>query len=296
MSAQEIAYKAQRANFMIAGNCLFTQSNPTKGLVFCDNIAPFLKDAMVSVCGKKGHVFRQRLIPDFGESDTIIDSATSLAFMDIDNSPIHYHEQTSELYYIWEGSGQFFLDNKIVNVTEGHYVLIQPGVTHGLYSLKGVKAVLFFMPGLVNTDSTEGILEYRDETILESNAYDRIKSVAGQIQKNATPRRSSSYKIGRNFGCTACTKKEEIYILSILRPDISVALRKIFSMQELSNRKSSMHLVLEGSGICQSEGEEYCLQKGSAFFLPPQTPCATHSSENKLTVLSCYFDAPYKNE
>ena len=46
------------------------------------------------------------------------------------NSRVHYHKRTTEIYYILEGSGQIELDTELFNVEPGMTVLIKPGCRH----------------------------------------------------------------------------------------------------------------------------------------------------------------------
>lgn len=42
----------------------------------------------------------------------------------------HYHEQTTEFYYILEGNGHLVLDGEIIAVGPQNLVMIKPGIRH----------------------------------------------------------------------------------------------------------------------------------------------------------------------
>ena len=55
----------------------------------------------------------------------------SLHLVDIQaDSQVHYHKQTTELYYILEGEGDMELDQEIHPVKAGDAILIRPGCRH----------------------------------------------------------------------------------------------------------------------------------------------------------------------
>ncbi len=46
------------------------------------------------------------------------------------NSRVHYHKRTTEIYYILEGSGQIELDAELFNVKPGMTIMIKPECRH----------------------------------------------------------------------------------------------------------------------------------------------------------------------
>lgn len=51
--------------------------------------------------------------------------------VDIDGAQEHYHERTTELYYVLDGEGAVRLNGREYPVRKGSMVHIPPGVTHG---------------------------------------------------------------------------------------------------------------------------------------------------------------------
>ena len=74
-----------------------------------------------STCG-----WRDRLI---SREDS--DVAAWVHAVDIDGAKEHYHQRSTELYYVLEGEGSVVLDGKEYSVTKGSLVHIPPGVVHG---------------------------------------------------------------------------------------------------------------------------------------------------------------------
>ncbi len=46
------------------------------------------------------------------------------------DSRVHYHKRTTEIYYILEGNGQIELDTELFNIEPGMTILIKPGCRH----------------------------------------------------------------------------------------------------------------------------------------------------------------------
>ncbi len=53
-----------------------------------------------------------------------------LHVVDLADARAHYHQQTSEVYYILEGQGALELNGRSVEVSPGTAVYIPPGVVH----------------------------------------------------------------------------------------------------------------------------------------------------------------------
>jgi mannose-6-phosphate isomerase-like protein (cupin superfamily) len=58
----------------------------------------------------------------------------------------HYHRQTTEVYYILEGSGKMELDREWVDLEPGTVVWIEPGTRHRVVSEAGLKTIVFAIP------------------------------------------------------------------------------------------------------------------------------------------------------
>ena len=73
-----------------------------------------------SVCG-----FRQSIITHADSKEL------SLSYLHItDFARKHYHKQTTEIYYVLEGTGEMELDDETVEMLPGTCVLIEPGCRH----------------------------------------------------------------------------------------------------------------------------------------------------------------------
>ena len=58
----------------------------------------------------------------------------------------HWHERTSEVYYILEGTGKVELDSTWHDVVPGSVVTIPAGTRHRIISEAGLKTVVVAMP------------------------------------------------------------------------------------------------------------------------------------------------------
>ncbi|MDP1589229.1 MAG: cupin domain-containing protein [Prosthecobacter sp.] len=76
-----------------------------------------------SACG-----WRDRLI---SREDAELHPAAWAHAVDIDGAKLHYHQRSTELYYVLEGGGCVMLDGVEQPVSKGSLVHIPPGVVHG---------------------------------------------------------------------------------------------------------------------------------------------------------------------
>ena len=58
----------------------------------------------------------------------------------------HYHKQTTEIYYILEGSGKMELNGDWHEVGTGTVIWIEPGTRHRVASEAGLKTIVFALP------------------------------------------------------------------------------------------------------------------------------------------------------
>ncbi len=75
-----------------------------------------------SACG-----WRDRLI---SREDAPLSPAAWAHAVDIEDGTLHYHQRSTELYYVLEGSGCVVLDGVEHPVSKGSLVHIPPGVVH----------------------------------------------------------------------------------------------------------------------------------------------------------------------
>jgi len=76
-----------------------------------------------STCG-----WRDRLI---SHEDAPLRPAAWAHAVDVDGAKLHYHQRSTELYYVLDGSGSVILDGVEHAVSKGSLVHIPPGVVHG---------------------------------------------------------------------------------------------------------------------------------------------------------------------
>ena len=115
----------------------------------------------VSFCGVKGFMIDQ--VREFSrpESEPVAIACAMVATLEITDSPVHVHSETTEIYTVLQGEGQMVLGDEVAHVNEGMVVVIPPGIQHGLMSTTGtpVKVLMTFSPGLAPKESEA----YRDE-------------------------------------------------------------------------------------------------------------------------------------
>jgi mannose-6-phosphate isomerase-like protein (cupin superfamily) len=91
-----------------------------------------------------------------GDSTRILTGADgapcSLHVTSIRDATRHYHRETTEVYYILEGSGKMELNGDWVDLAPGMVVWIEAGTRHRLVSEVGVKTVVFGIPAFNPAD------------------------------------------------------------------------------------------------------------------------------------------------
>jgi mannose-6-phosphate isomerase-like protein (cupin superfamily) len=70
----------------------------------------------------------------------------------ITDSVKHYHKECTEIYYILEGTGELELNDDVVPVEPGTFVLIEPYTAHRLKSEKGVRTIVLGLPACRHDD------------------------------------------------------------------------------------------------------------------------------------------------
>ena len=70
----------------------------------------------------------------------------SLHVTEIRDSVRHYHRETSEVYYILEGSGKVELDGEWFAVEPETVIQIPPGTRHRLVSEAGIRTIVVAIP------------------------------------------------------------------------------------------------------------------------------------------------------
>ena len=120
-----------------------------------------LQDHSVSFCGVKGFMIDQVREFSLSGSDPVTIACAMVATLEITNSPVHVHSETTETYTVLQGEGQMVLGDQVTDVKEGTVVVIPPGIEHGLMSTidSPVKVLMTFSPGLAPKEHDA----YRDE-------------------------------------------------------------------------------------------------------------------------------------
>jgi mannose-6-phosphate isomerase-like protein (cupin superfamily) len=84
---------------------------------------------------------------------TSIDGAPcSLHVTSIRDSIRHYHRETTEVYYILEGTGKIELNDDFYDIEPGTVIWIEPGTRHRVVSEKGISTIVFGLPAFNSED------------------------------------------------------------------------------------------------------------------------------------------------
>lgn len=102
-----------------------------------------------SACG-----FRYRLLSK-GDDDV----AAWAHAVDIDGARPHYHQRTTELYYVLDGEGKVVLDGEERDVRPGTMIHIPPGFVHGAIGKMRVLVV-----GIPDIDDADVFFVDEDES------------------------------------------------------------------------------------------------------------------------------------
>jgi mannose-6-phosphate isomerase-like protein (cupin superfamily) len=70
----------------------------------------------------------------------------------ITDSVKHYHRETTEVYYILEGTGKMELNDDVIDIEPGMIVYIEPYTAHRLFSECGVRTIVFGVPAYRDDD------------------------------------------------------------------------------------------------------------------------------------------------
>ena len=85
-----------------------------------------------------------------GESTRLLPTADgapcSFHITSIREAVRHYHRNTTEVYYILEGSGKMELQDDWVDLEPGTMIWIEPGTRHRVISEAGLKTIVVAIP------------------------------------------------------------------------------------------------------------------------------------------------------
>ncbi len=73
-----------------------------------------------------------------------------LAFshLKISDAQKHYHEKTTEFYYVLKGKGELKVDEKVIQLEEGTIAMIKPGAAHQAISHGELEVLIAAVPPL----------------------------------------------------------------------------------------------------------------------------------------------------
>jgi len=75
----------------------------------------------------------------------------------------HIHENSDEMFYVIEGNFEIELNDGVVALNEGDFIIIPKGVSHRPVCKSLVKCLLIEIDGTLNKDNTGGAYESTNE-------------------------------------------------------------------------------------------------------------------------------------
>lgn len=114
-------------------------------LLFVDmvmkNDIKFLVRKLDETSSEKGSCgMRRRLIT---EKDC---KMLAFSHLKISDARRHYHNKTTEFYYVLKGKGELKVDEKVIPLNAGTLVMIKPGASHQAVSHGGLEVLIAMVP------------------------------------------------------------------------------------------------------------------------------------------------------
>ncbi len=76
----------------------------------------------------------------------------AFSHLKISDAQKHYHEKTTEFYYVLKGEGSLEIDEELIPLEEGTLVMIKPGVVHRAISHNGLEVLITMIPPYGETE------------------------------------------------------------------------------------------------------------------------------------------------
>ncbi len=73
-------------------------------------------------------------------------NALAFSHLKISDAKKHYHEKTTEFYYVLKGKGLLEVDEEFIHLDKGTLVMIKPGVVHRAISHGGLEVLIAMVP------------------------------------------------------------------------------------------------------------------------------------------------------
>ena len=74
----------------------------------------------------------------------------------------HHHDQEDELFYVVKGSFDMHLEDKIITINEGEFLIVPRGVEHKPVAAEEVEVMLFEPASTLNTGNIENDLTKKE--------------------------------------------------------------------------------------------------------------------------------------
>ncbi|NKQ55364.1 cupin domain-containing protein [Amycolatopsis sp. K13G38] len=80
------------------------------------------------------------LIADADQTDGVMNVVRTVLGEGVDGPPPHYHKQSPEMFYLLDGALRVLLDDEVVTIEKGDYLLVPPLTQHAWGTPMGVGA------------------------------------------------------------------------------------------------------------------------------------------------------------
>ena len=72
--------------------------------------------------------------------------SVAISHLKISDAQKHYHDKTTEFYYVINGEGELLVDHKVISLKKGTIVMIKPGTIHQAISHNKLEVLIIMTP------------------------------------------------------------------------------------------------------------------------------------------------------
>lgn len=78
--------------------------------------------------------------------------SVGITHLKVSDAQKHYHEKTTEFYYVTKGEGELLVDDKVILLKKGTIVMIKPGMIHQAISHNNLEVLIIMTPAFGEGD------------------------------------------------------------------------------------------------------------------------------------------------
>jgi mannose-6-phosphate isomerase-like protein (cupin superfamily) len=72
--------------------------------------------------------------------------SVGITHLKVSDAQKHYHEKTTEFYYVTKGTGELLVNHEVIYLKEGTIVMIKPGTIHKAISRNNLEVLVIMTP------------------------------------------------------------------------------------------------------------------------------------------------------